>query len=52
MGRTSRNRPDRFRPPPVERIELNEEHLGRRLLIAGVFLVVGAVLITFSLVRF
>lgn len=36
----------------MERIELNEEHLSRRFLLAGTLLVVGATLIAFGLMRF
>ena len=50
MGRTSRdNRGDRRpRIKPVERIELNMEHAGRKLIIAGVLLVFGGALLAYA----
>lgn len=45
-------RGNRFRPPPVERVELNEEHLRRRFLAAGVLLVFGAALLAYAVMRF
>ena len=36
----------------MERIELDEEHLGRRFLAAGTLLIVGATLIAFGVMRF
>lgn len=53
MARESRGRRrEPIRPKPVEKIELNEEHTGRRLAIAVVLLVFGVGLAVFSLVRF
>lgn len=51
MGRTARDNRDRFRPRPVERIELNEEHLGRRLIAAAVLLVFGAAMLAYAFMR-
>ena len=51
MGRTARDRRDRPHPRPVERIELNEEHVGRRLIAAGVLLVFGAAMLTYAFVQ-
>lgn len=42
----------RFRPTPVQRIELNEDNMGRRLIAAGVFLVIGAALLAYSVMNF
>lgn len=52
MGRASRDKPGRFRPPPVERIELNEEHLSRRFIAAGVLLLLGAALLAYAVMKF
>lgn len=50
MGRTARDRRDRH-PKPVERIELNEEHVGWRLAAAVVLLVFGAAMLTYTFVQ-
>lgn len=47
MKRTARDNRER-RPKPVERIELNEEHTGRRLIAAGVLLVFGAAMLAYA----
>lgn len=50
MGRGARDNRDRApRLNPVERIELNEEHIGRRLIAAAVLLVLGACLLTYAI---
>lgn len=52
MGRTARDR--RGRQPdlrPVERIELSQENTSRRLILAAVFLVAGALLLAYSVAR-
>ncbi len=49
MGRAARDKQDRFRPRPVERIELNEKHTGRRLIAAGALLVLGAGMLTYAI---
>lgn len=46
MGRTARDNRDRPRPKPVERIELHEEHPGRRLAAVCILLAFGAVMLT------
>lgn len=51
MGRTARDWRDRPHPKPVERIELNKEHAGWRLLAAGVLLVFGAAMLTYSFMQ-
>lgn len=51
MGRTARDKRDLPHPKPVERIELNTEHTTRRLVLAGVFLVVGILLLAYSFVK-
>ena len=51
MGRTARDNRPRPRPRPVERIELNEEHSGRRLTIAIVLLLFGAAMLTYSFMQ-
>ena len=50
MGRGDRQ--GRFRPPPVERIELDEEHLRRRFITAGVLLLFGAALLAYAVMKF
>ena len=50
MGRGDRQ--GRFRPPPVERIELDEEHLRRRFMTAGVLLLFGAALLAYAVMKF
>lgn len=42
MKRTARDKRDLPHPKPVERIELNEENTKRRLLLAVIFLLIGA----------
>lgn len=52
MGRTARD--DRDRRPhlqPVERIELNGEHVGRRLVFACIFLVIGIALLVYAFMQ-
>ena len=49
MGRTGRDK--RPNLPRIERIELNEEHLGLRLLAAGVLLAIGIALLTYAVTR-
>ena len=51
MGRTARDNRDRLRPRPVERIELNQENVGRRLVITVVMLVFGAAMLTYAFVQ-
>lgn len=51
MGRDPRGQ-NRFRPTPVQRVELNEDHLTQRLIAAGVILVIGAALLAYSVMRF
>ena len=51
MGRTSRGRQKKPYLPPVERIELNQEHIGRRLIIAAVLLVFGAAMLGYAFVH-
>lgn len=48
MKRTARDRRGTPRPKPVERIELNEDHVGRRLVIAGALLILGAGLLAYA----
>lgn len=50
MKRTARDNRER-RPKPVERIELNEEHTGRRLIAAGVLLVFGAAMLAYAFMQ-
>lgn len=50
MGRTARDRQDRH-PRPVERIELSEEHVGRRLIAAAVLLIFGAAMLTYAFMQ-
>lgn len=50
MGRTARDRQDRH-PRPVERIELSEEHAGRRLIAAAVLLIFGAAMLTYAFMQ-
>lgn len=49
MGRTGRDK--RPNLPRIERIELSEEHLGLRLLAAGVLLAIGVALLTYAVTR-
>lgn len=51
MGRTARDNRDRSRPRPVERIELNQEHLGLRLIAAAVLLVFGAAMLAYAFMK-
>lgn len=51
MGRTARGRQKKPYLPPVERIELNQDHVGRRLIIAAVLLILGAAMLTYSFVQ-
>lgn len=51
MGRTARDRRDRPHPKPVERIELNKEHVGWRLFAAVVLLVFGAAMLTYGFMQ-
>lgn len=51
MGRTARDQRGRPHPRPVERIELNTEHTGRRLIAAAVLLVFGAAMLTYAFVQ-
>ena len=51
MGREARDRRDRLpHLHPVERIELNKEHIGRRLIAAVGLLILGAGLLTYAIV--
>lgn len=52
MGRAERDKRGRFRPPPVERIELDESHLGRRFIAAGVLLLFGTALLAYAVMKF
>lgn len=53
MGRETRgSRRGPLRPKPVEKIELNEQHAGRRLALSIALLVFGVGLAVFALVRF
>ena len=51
MGRTARDKRDRPHPPPVEHIELNDEHAGWRLIAAGVLLVFGAAMLVYAFMQ-
>ena len=51
MKRTARDKRERPHPPPVKRIELNEEHIGRRLITAGVLLVLGLGLLAYAVLQ-
>ena len=51
MGRTARDNRDRPHPRPVERIELNQENVGRRLAMTIVLLVFGAAMLTYAFVQ-
>lgn len=51
MGRTARDQRGRPHPKPVERIELSEEHAGRRLLIAGLLLAFGAAMLAYAFLQ-
>lgn len=51
MGRTARDNRDRPHPRPVERIELNQENVGRRLVAAIVLLAFGAVMLAYSFIQ-
>lgn len=50
MGRTARDK--RPNLPPVERIELNEEHVSRRLILAAALLLLGVGLLVYSFFQF
>lgn len=52
MKRDSRNSQGRFRPPPVQRIELNEGRISQRLIAAGVIILIGAALLAYSVMKF
>lgn len=52
MGRTARDRRDLPHPKPVERIELNEEHVGRRLLLTIVLLLIAAGALAYAVSQF
>jgi len=43
---------NRFRPTPVQRIELDEGHAHQRLIAAGVLLLVGAALLAYGVMKF
>lgn len=49
MGRTARDKRPNVRP--VEKIELNDEHVGRRLAFALIFLLIGAGLLVYSFMQ-
>lgn len=49
MKREARDNQERFRPKPVERIELNEKHTGRRLAAALVLLAIGVGALTYAI---
>ncbi len=49
MGRTARDKRPNVRP--VEKIELNDEHVGRRLALTLVFLLAGAGLLVYSFMQ-
>lgn len=51
MGRTARDKRDRPHPPPVKHIELNDEHAGRRLIIAAALLVFGAAMLAYAFMQ-
>lgn len=51
MKRTARDKRDMPHPRPVERIELNEEHIGRRLAAAIVLLVFGGAMLAYAVWR-
>lgn len=48
MRRTARDKRDLPHPPPVEHIELNEEHIGRRLILVAALLVVGGAALAYG----
>lgn len=48
MGRTARDKRDRFRPRPVEKIELDASHTTPRLIAAGALLLLGAGLLAYA----
>lgn len=50
MGRNARDRRPKLRP--VERIELNEEHVSRRLILAAALLLLGVGLLVYSFIQF
>ena len=50
MGRTARDK--RPNLPPVEHIELNEDHVSRRLILAAALLLFGVGLLVYSFVQF
>lgn len=52
MGRTARDRRDLPHPKPVERIELNEEHVGRRLLLTIILLLIGGGALAYAVSQF
>ena len=52
MGRTARDKRDRPHPPPVEKIELNDRHVGWRLVAAVVLLVVGGASLAYALLEY
>lgn len=49
MGRTARDKRPNVRP--VEKIELNDEHVGRRLALMLIFLLLGAGLLVYSFMQ-
>lgn len=51
MRRTARDKRDRARPAPIRHIELNEEHVGCRLTIAIVLLLVGVVMLVYAFMQ-
>lgn len=52
MGRTARDNRDRPHPKPVERIELNEGNLGRRLALVVVLLAAAAIAFAYAVTNF
>lgn len=52
MKRTARDKRDLPHPRPVERIELDEEHTSRRLILSVLLLILGAGLLVYSFVQF
>ena len=50
MGRTARDK--RPNLPPVERIQLNEDHISRRGILAAALLLLGVGLLAYSFLQF
>lgn len=52
MGRTARDNRDLPHPRPVQRIQLSEDNLGRRLIAAAVFLLIGGAALAYAFTQF